>query len=200
MEKNVKHMKEKIIDATNLPCPRPLIMTKKGLSEAAPDEQIVILINNETSKENVERFLRDNGIDVEIRKENDLYKIYAAGRFKAQSPEPQGSTTICLSANFMGRGDEELGKLLMQGFVNTIKEFTPLPKNIICYNSGVKLAADDSPIRAGLKDLQDKGVDIIVCGTCADFFRLKERISVGRISNMYEILEKLSQAGKVINP
>jgi len=193
-------MKEKIIDATNIPCPRPIIMTKKALSEAAPDEQLVILINNETSKENVERFLRNNGISVEIKKENDLYKIYATGRLKIPNSEVQGSTTICLSANYMGRGDEDLGKILMQGFVNTIKEITPLPKNIICYNSGVTLTTVDSPVLASMKALQDNGVDIIVCGTCVDFFKLKDKFSVGRISNMYEIMEKLSQAGKVINP
>jgi len=193
-------MKDKIIDATNLPCPRPLIMTKKGLTEAAPDERLVILINNDTSKDNVERFLRDNGIDVEITKENDTYKIYASGTLKNKEIAAQGSTCIALSANYMGRGDEELGKILIQGFVNTIKEVKPLPETIICYNSGVKLAASDSPVLTSLKALLDQGVDIIVCGTCADYFKLKEQIAVGRISNMYEILEKLSAAGKVINP
>lgn len=193
-------MKDRIIDATNLPCPRPLIMTKKGLNEAAPGERLVILINNDTSKDNVETFLRDNGIAVEMTKENDLYTIYASGTLKDKGAAAQGSTCIALSANFMGRGDEELGKLLIQGFVNTIKEVKPLPETIICYNSGVKLAAADSPVIASLKALQDQGVDIIVCGTCADYFKIKDKVSAGRISNMYEILEKLSAAGKIINP
>jgi selenium metabolism protein YedF len=193
-------MNDRIIDATNLPCPRPLIMTRKGLNEAAAGERLVILINNETSKDNVERFLRDNGIAVEISKENDLFTIYASGSLKEKTASGQGSNCIALSSNYMGRGDEELGKLLMQGFVNTIKEVKPLPETIICYNSGVRLAAEDSPVIASLKALQDQGVDIIVCGTCADYFKIKDRIAAGRISNMYEILEKLSAAGKVINP
>jgi len=191
---------DKIIDATNLPCPRPLIMTKKGLAEKMPDERLVILINNETSKENVERFLRDNGIGVEITQTDELYTVYATGALRQSGRTQSASACICLTSNVMGRGDDDLGRLLMQGFVNTIGEAKPLPATLICYNSGIKLALDDSPVLASLKALEARGVDIIVCGTCADFFTVKDRISAGRISNMYEIIEKLSAASKVIYP
>ncbi|MGL4368747.1 MAG: sulfurtransferase-like selenium metabolism protein YedF, partial [Spirochaetota bacterium] len=137
---------------------------------------------------------------LEITKENDLYKIYASGPLKEKRSEAGGASCIVLSANYMGRGDEDLGKLLIQGFVNIINEMSPLPETIICYNSGVKLAAEDSSVLASLKALQNSGVDIIVCGTCADYFKIKDKIAAGRISNMYEILEKMAAAGKIINP
>jgi len=193
-------MKDVIIDATNLPCPRPLIMTKKGLSEKKPDERLVILINNETSKENVERFLIDNGVDVKIAQTDELYTVYATGSLQQNARTQSASACICLTSNVMGRGDDDLGRVLIQGFVNTLGDVKPLPATLIFYNSGIKLTLDDSPVLPALKALESRGVDIIVCGTCADFYSVKDRVSAGRISNMYEIIEKLSAASKVIYP
>lgn len=107
---------------------------------------------------------------------------------------------ICLKSDKMGSGSDELGEILLQAFCNTIKEVSPLPTKIICYNSGVKLMADDSPVLSSLKELEAMGVQILGCGTCINYFELQDKISVGIVSNMYDTVESLTNASKVICP
>ncbi len=94
---------------------------------------------------------------------------------------------------------KELGKLLIKGFIYTSSEYDKLPKTIVFFNSGVKLTTEGSPCLDDLEKLQDNGVEIISCGTCLDYYGLKEKLKVGEISNMYTIYETLFNAGKVIN-
>ena len=107
---------------------------------------------------------------------------------------------VCITGETMGRGDEALGAILMKGFVNTIKEIEPLPRRIVFYNGGVKLAIEGSPVLPALKELESRGVELLICGTCADFYTVKEKVAVGRISNMYDILGALTGASKVVCP
>ena len=100
----------------------------------------------------------------------------------------------------MGAGPAELGQILVQGCINTIKEVAPAPTALVFYNSGVKLTVDTSPVLQSLRELESSGVKILVCGTCANYFQIKDQVGVGIISNMYAILEALSQAGHVIYP
>lgn len=193
-------MKNKIVDARGLPCPRPLIMAKKALTNNQDDETIVILIDNETSKENVLRFLTDNHIRTEIKNESGYYQISAHGQLHETIKSTERNTVICVTTDQMGRGDEKLGRILIQGFINTVKDLNPLPTTIIFYNAGVKLTTSDSPVIQSLEQLQKTGTKIIVCGTCVDFYSLKEKIKIGEISNMYSIMEKLNSATKVIYP
>ena len=100
----------------------------------------------------------------------------------------------------MGTGPDELGSILIKAFVNTIKETKPLPKKIIFYNSGILLTAEGSPLIASLNELEKSGVAILVCGTCVNYFNKQNLIRAGIISNMYTILEALTEADKVIKP
>ena len=204
-------MENIIVDARGELCPKPLIMTKKQLNQTGIDGTFVVLIDNETSKENVERFLTDNHLLFQTSREKDVYSILvtktqtelshpAAEEYCRPAAGPATGHAYCFTSDQMGVGSAELGQILVQGCINTIKEIAPIPTSIVFYNSGVKLTVDGSPVLQSLRELESLGVKIFVCGTCANYFQIKDQVGVGIISNMYAILEALSQAGHVIYP
>jgi selenium metabolism protein YedF len=187
-------------------------MTKKALKHAAEGDALEILIDNPTSMENVTRFLHDNGHAVDTHQEGQLFTMYVT---KGATARPQtdpaaycptcstgnaAAHVICLKSKTMGSGDEQLGTILLKACVNTIADVAPMPSAVICYNAGVFHALDDSPVLETLQKLEQQGVDIVVCGTCTDFYGVTDRVAVGTVSNMYTILELLSNAGSVVYP
>jgi selenium metabolism protein YedF len=100
----------------------------------------------------------------------------------------------------MGRGDDTLGEVLIRAFIHTLSQRKPLPAAIICYNAGVKLTVKDSTVLEDLQQLSKAGVDIMVCGTCLNYFSLTDQIAAGRISNMYDILETMAGAARLVRP
>ena len=107
---------------------------------------------------------------------------------------------VVLSDQRLGRGDDALGEILVRSFLHALAEVKPLPSRIVCYNSGVKLAATGSPVLEDLRRMGEAGVDILVCGTCVNYFGLDGKIAAGRISNMYEIVETLTGAFLLVRP
>jgi selenium metabolism protein YedF len=191
-------------------CPKPLILTKKELNTLEPGQSIEILIDNETSRQNVERFLKDNGVEVSVLGDKGQYALKATktrtdevtGNERAYCP-PAGAMrphVICFSSDMMGNGPAELGAILMKAFVNTIKEVKPLPSHCVFYNTGVNLVVDGSTLIEPFSLLSEQGVEILACGTCLDYFKVKDKLRVGVVSNMYTILETLNAAGHVIKP
>jgi len=203
---------EKIIDTRGQLCPKPLILTKKAYRSKNIEDQFTVLIDNETSKENVERFLKDNRIKFRTEKKNNCFHLYVTKQNKIIKTEPEdycptpekkdipGKHVICIKNDKMGFGEEELGKILIKGFINTIKEVEPLPDKIIFYNNGALLTLEESGLHDSLKELENSGVKILVCGTCADYYGIKNKIKIGIISNMYDITESLTKASHVIIP
>jgi selenium metabolism protein YedF len=201
-----------IVDARGELCPKPLIMAKKAINDEKIVNEFILLIDNETSKENVERFLKDNKVVFETVKKNDHFSILISKTGEKLSKEvdeycdmpkekrPSSDHVVCIKSDKMGIGDDDLGAILIKGFINTLKEVSPLPSKMVFYNSGVKLAVEDSSLADSIRELRDSGVEIMICGTCADFFKVKEKIKTGTISNMYSILETLTSAGKIIVP
>ena len=125
-------------------------------------------------------------------------------------PEPRADTArpaesgsapivVAISSNTMGRGDDELGLVLIRSHLHALGEVAPKPDTLILFNTGVLLAAEGSPVLDDLRLLAEQGVHIILCGTCVSHFSLKERTAVGEVSNMYTISETMMRAGKVIN-
>jgi selenium metabolism protein YedF len=105
---------------------------------------------------------------------------------------------VYIDGETMGKGNDELGKVLVRAFLNTLKELETKPWRLIFINTGVKLVSRESEYIGILKEIKDSGVEILSCGTCLDFFNLKEKIGVGRISNMFEILSSFSESTHVI--
>lgn len=200
----------KVLDAKGLKCPMPLIETKKALQGIEKDEALKIIIDNETSVKNVEHFLTDNGMEAIRTEKNGIYEIVVnkqdgdledvqAEAYCAPAGETDSSYVVMFAKDRLGEGSDELGNVLVGGFLNTIKERDVLPDKIIFMNSGINLVLKDSPALPLLKELADKKVDLVSCGTCLDYFGKMDELAVGRVSNMYEILESMLAVGKVIN-
>ena len=201
------------INARGLECPQPIIMARKALIE---HQDIVILVDGETALENLKRLGEKMGCAVQISSpEKGVHAVHlvisgseTGGMDLKDLPmecdagpgEGQGPLVVVFSGDAMGQGDDELGRLLMKAFIHTLLEAEKSPQTVICYNSGVKLAAKDADTAADLRELENRGTEVLICGTCVNFYNLKERLGAGKISNMYDIVNVMNGAGKVIRP
>ncbi|RPH32625.1 MAG: sulfurtransferase-like selenium metabolism protein YedF [Bacteroidales bacterium] len=201
----------KTVDAKGKLCPLPLIMTKKALNEIADNETLEILIDNETSMKNVTRFLADHGMNAHVEKKGNVFQLLvnktgvvpesaAVGEYCEVENPIKSNLVIAFQRNRLGEGAEELGNILIKAFVNTLPEVTLKPKTLIFLNSGIFLALKDSLVLDSLKKMEENGVEVLVCGTCLDYYKKKEDLGVGKISNMYDILERLTKANSVVYP
>jgi len=194
------------IDARGLSCPQPVVLTKKALEEMRTGI-IEVIVDNNASAENVARFARNAGCGVEIREQGHDFVIKikkAYGEVPEEqicSPKPQkktNATVFLIPSDTIGQGSDELGGILMKVFFPTLLELEPKPNKLIFMNNGVKLTVEGSNFLDSLNKLAKQGIELLVCGTCLDYFGLKEKVKVGRISNFFEITEVLLNAEKVI--
>lgn len=190
------------LDLRGLKCPEPAIRTGKALRDA---DEITIIVDDPTAPGNISRGVKNRGYDIEVRKNGKDYYLHIRkgpdtkeGGVEFDPVCPIGSTVVFFPANTIGRGDDELGYILMRSIIYSLTEVEPKPATIIFMNSGVKLTVEGSESLEDLWKLQEQGVDILVCGTCLDYFGLKEKLVVGEISNAYTITETLLGAGKII--
>ena len=114
--------------------------------------------------------------------------------------EKEEKIVVVLSSDKMGEGDDELGKVLIKGFIYAITQLDKLPKSVLLYNGGVKLSTEGSDSIEDLKELEEKGVEILSCGTCLNFYNLQDKLKVGKVTNMYSIVEEMSGATNIIRP
>jgi selenium metabolism protein YedF len=200
----LKETMTKIIDARGLACPQPVILVRKGLID---NSRITTIVDDETAQQNVTRMAEKAGCRVQSEKRSDgIYLDIDRGGSPIEEAAATatvatiaGPLVLNIPSEFMGRGDEELGNILMRAFFHTIVEIQPSPDIIIFLNSGVKLAIKGSPILEDLQALAGQGKQILICGTCLGHYELKDQVAVGVVSNMYTIAEILLRAGKVIN-
>jgi selenium metabolism protein YedF len=191
----------KTIDCSGKSCPLPVIETKRVLEKEDVNE-VAVLVDNPVSLENVMRFLETQGFSVTAMEEKGKHRIEGTKNREItdHSTTDPKKLLVFIDGETVGRGSEELGAILMRSFLFTLKELSPLPWRIIFINSGVKLATDGSPYLDILNELIVLGADIISCGTCLDYYRIKDKLMVGRISNMYEIESSFLDATSVIKP
>ena len=200
----------KIIDTKGQTCPRPLIMLKEALLEIPEGDPIQVITDNETSLKNLLSYLNDQGASPDVETKGKVHTITTlrpAASVADSDPAAYCSTesvsndyVVCLKSNMMGEGDPDLGKLLMETFVENLKLQEHLPTHVVMYNSGVKLAMKESPVCNSLTELEELGTRIMLCGTCIDHYGLQFDIGVGMISNMVVITETLAAAGHVVTP
>lgn len=201
-------MPETTVDARGQICPKPLIMTKRALDAAPLGAEIAILVDNDTSAQNVERYLSDNGMLPRIERDGDVTTLRvakAASRHSDAEPlgvlaPPAGSLVVLLAADVIGRGPPELGAVLMKGFLAALQELTPPPSRLVFYSSAVLLAVDGSPHVDAIRAIEARGVEVLICGTCADWYGKKADIHLGTVTNMLTILQTLAGAGKILSP
>ncbi|MBA7605825.1 hypothetical protein ES703_12960 [subsurface metagenome] len=189
----------KKIDARGLACPQPVVLTKNALDEI--EEGIVeVTVDNEPASENIARLASNSGCNVEITKEGENLIVMIEKKKESLKEEREEKKTISVfvSSNTMGRGDDKLGKILIRAFFPTLFEIKPQPDKIIFMNSGVELTVEGSEVIDSLRMIEEEGMEILVCGTCLDFFNLKDKIKVGHISNMFEIVDSLINSDKIL--
>lgn len=194
----------KVVDCRGLACPQPVIQTKKAMAEA---EKVTTIVDNDTAKMNVSRMASKEGYAVDVEEKDDGIYLYISkegavpGEAAAPAPmaeAPAGPTVVLVPSDGVGRGDDELGGILIRSFLHTLNEVEPLPSTVIFINTGVKLTVEGSPVLEDLQLLEQRGVNILACGTCLGYFELKEKLAVGEISNMYTIAETLLSAGNLV--
>ena len=204
----------KTVDTRGLTCPAPLIKTRQGLNEAAPDETVQIIIDNRTSLGNVRRYLSDNKLSFTVKEEGEIAVVTVTRGEKPElsanetqycetaAPASGGrrNTVVAITSERMGVGDDELGTRLMISFFRTLVMLEPVPASVVFYNAGVKMALDDSPVFGHIKELTEKGTGIYLCTTCINHFGIKDRLPVGSFSDMYQILNILKDADHIIRP
>jgi selenium metabolism protein YedF len=205
-------MTEKTVDARGLSCPAPVLETRKALADAAVTK-LTVLVDNTGSAENVARLARNMGCEVRLEDEGGgkIRLRLSRGATHAPTAEsaageaaatcgPGSNVVVLISSVTLGHGDDDLGRLLMTAFVKTLKDVVPRPRTVILMNGGVRHAGEGADLVPALRDLEERGVTVLACGTCLDFFHLKEKLAAGRISNMLEILSALVAADRVVRP
>mgnify|MGYP006278753795 CR=1 FL=1 len=208
-------MREEVLECQGLPCPQPVLKCKQTIDSGFTG-RIKIVVDNEAAKENVSRFLSNQGYEIlETTHQNGEWAIVSApGKSKESSsdsdaeetPKPerasaeeQRKTLVFITQDKIGHGDDELGTKLMHNFLATLPEMGDELWRVILLNGAVRLALKDSPTLDSLKTLANSGVSLLVCGTCLDFFGLLEQKEVGETTNMLDVVTSLQLADKVIS-
>ena len=192
-------------------CPIPVIKTKKAMQELTGPETIEVLVDNETAVQNVTKMAQSSGGEVSSEKLGEkeykiIIKMQGAPESAAEeaevscTPDRRDNLVVVVSSDRMGSGNDELGKVLMKSFIFAETQLDTLPKTMLFYNGGATLTTEGSDSLEDLKSLEAQGVEIMTCGTCLDYYGLKEKLAVGSVTNMYSIVETIAGAGKVIRP
>ncbi|MGX4598061.1 sulfurtransferase-like selenium metabolism protein YedF [Faecalimicrobium sp. JNUCC 81] len=191
------------VDARGLGCPKPVINTKKELDKI---EQgiVVTTVDNKIAKENILKLANSLNCETKILKEEkDLITIEIKKGENVIIEEPKKEQLedkcIFISSDKMGQGNDELGEVLIKGYIYTLTEAKPYPKHIILVNSGVKLSAQNPSAIENLKILESAGVEVLSCGTCLDYYNLKEDLKVGSVTNMYTIVDIMNNSSQTIS-
>lgn len=188
------------VDAIGQVCPVPIIMTKNALKDIE-EGQVEVSVDNKISLENLQKMSKEMGYDYTVEESGDIFKIVINKmRESIELRESEENTVVVIDSLHMGKGDVELGRILMKGFIYTLSEMEELPKTILFYNEGVKLAIEGAESLQDLKSLEERGVEILSCGTCLNFYGITEKLRVGSVTNMYTILERQMKATRVIKP
>ena len=195
---------KKVIDAKGKACPMPVIMAKKEIDTGV--KFFDIEVDNKIAVENLKKLANSQGFTTTIEENDGNFKVNFSNGCeeceevlaKVEGKKPLGNWSIFINKEIIGAGNEELGQSLMKMFIYTISEGEDLPKTILFMNGGVKVPSLNEQGIEHLKVLQDKGVELLVCGACLNFYGLEDKLEVGKISNMYEITNAMKEASKVI--
>ena len=208
----------KLVDAMGDVCPIPVVKTKNAIKELDGSGIVETLVDNEIAVQNLTKMAQQKNYGVRSEKlgENKYRVIMTIGEAAGEadssavdfpdeapvcSPDARkGNTVVVISSSCMGTGDNELGAVLMKGFIYALSQQDELPATILFYNGGARLTCEDAPTLEDLKSLEEQGVEILTCGTCLNHYGLAEKLKVGGVTNMYVIAEKMTQAGLIVKP
>lgn len=192
----------KTLDCRAHKCPHPVVETRRLLL-AEPGLPLTVLVGDEAARENISRLAASQGYDVRVETTEGGFALeLSPGEKPAETAEPgvQGKTVAFVSSDAMGSGSDELGRILLKNFLFTLAELESVPDVLLFVNAGVKLTTEGSEALEALEKLACMGADIASCGLCLDYYHLKEKLAVGRVTNMLDIAQTLQKAGRVIRP
>ncbi len=210
-------MQKYTLDCQGLACPQPVLQCKQLLDETRPQD-LEVIVDNQAARENVGRFLHSVNYNIADIDEQDglIYLRSHPGQQTAtqelHSADPGPKTArdreqnrisaerqlVFITSQYIGQGSDELGSRLMQNFMATLPEMDSSLWRLILINSGVKLAAAGNPALQYIQKLEELGIDILVCGTCLEYFQLLEKKQVGQTTNMLDVVTSLQLADKII--
>jgi selenium metabolism protein YedF len=187
------------------PCPQPVLRCKEILTTHQP-ASLTVFVDNDAARDNVSRFLSSQGMDVApAQREGNLWRIQATRHGASEESMPAACPcnetrhVVFIATDHIGHGDDGLGHKLMGNFLATLPEMGSALWRLVLVNAGVKLTTADSFAIDALKRLEERGVEILVCGTCLEFFGLLSSKAVGQTTNMLDVVTTLQVADKVIS-
>lgn len=200
------------IDCKGMECPKPVIQAIGALKTLKAGETLTVEVDNTAAVENLTRLAGEKNCKIEkISKEGSWDMVFtpqgsehSAGdvdlsQYNCDLPV-SGPFVLVVATDEMGQGDPKLGHTLIKSFFYAVAQMddSELPNTILFFNGGAKLTIEGSEVLEDIKELSERGVEILTCGTCLDFYGIKEKLAVGGVTNMYSIAEKMFQAGKVV--
>lgn len=193
---------QKVVDARGLSCPMPVVATKKAL-EALKEGELEVLVDNEVARDNVIRYASTSGYKAKSERKSAGYAVSITKKMNVTTNGAQGlfaqnqkkPVVFLIKSKLFGDGDPELGRILMRSFLFTLQESDDTIKAIIFMNSAVHLTLADSEVLGTLSNLEKSGTEILSCGTCLDFYGVKNRLAIGSITNMYTAVDHLTRQG-----
>ncbi|MBQ6903881.1 MAG: sulfurtransferase-like selenium metabolism protein YedF [Lachnospiraceae bacterium] len=201
---------EKQIDCRGQACPLPVVNAKKEVEAFTEDGTLHVRVDNDTAVQNLSKFAKQRGFEVSDKKDaDDDFTVTMQVKKAGAKPDAQDDgccceggmkTAVVISSNQMGNGEEALGKTLMKAFIFALTSQDTVPDYIIFYNSGAYVSCEDSDSIEDLKALEKAGAQIMTCGTCLNFYELTEKLAVGSVSNMYDIVETQMKCTRIIRP
>ncbi|MCQ2566774.1 MAG: sulfurtransferase-like selenium metabolism protein YedF [Clostridia bacterium] len=189
-------------------CPIPVVKTMNAIKELKEASVVEVHVDNEIAVQNVSKMANSKNLPVTMEKISDtdyrlLIQVENLGAEigdaeAACAVDKRSDIVVAIASKGMGHGSDELGDKLMKGFIYALSQQEELPSAILFYNGGAYNTCEGSPSVEDLKNMEAQGVEILTCGTCLDYYGLKDKLAVGKVTNMYDIVEHLTKAGKVI--
>ncbi|MBQ7797273.1 MAG: sulfurtransferase-like selenium metabolism protein YedF [Lachnospiraceae bacterium] len=205
-----------IVNALGEQCPIPVVKATRALKDLKEAGIIEVHVDNEIAVSNLTKLANTWKVASSAEKKEEKHFVVtmtvehpfpqeqipvphvSGGECPTCTPDRRKNTVVAIASDHMGHGNDELGKVLMKGFIYALSQLDELPQTIIFYNGGATITTEGSASIEDLKSMEAQGVEILTCGTCLDYYGLKEKLAVGSVTNMYTIVEKLNNADKII--
>ena len=196
------------VNAIGDTCPIPVVKTKKAIEALTQPDTVETLVDNEVAVENLKKMAVQKGYSCDSSKLDDgSYSVKLtiedvnADELSQYACRPAADNrVVVIRSSYMGEGSEELGKVLIKGFIYALSQQDNPPETMLFYNGGAKLTCEGSESLEDLKELKSRGVKILTCGTCLNYYELSDKLAVGEVTNMYDIAEKMAGASLIVSP